>query len=215
MSGVRGISVERTIFNELYAEEIVEAYIHTILLHRTLGGLDGQAAIEDKTCPSAGVTYVKLHSEELDAEVTAKVKALVAELRQQKGVAIKAATLHVEFVKRAQQGFMSFASRPVPWEDWIVRINVDTQKPDDAAYLDVLSEQVTNDLMFICSTAIKELDHLPSCDNDMAVDKTKAEKPYMFRVSAAIALKFPRSLLRFALIVYPYQDLLIIVSVLS
>eukprot|EP00049_Salpingoeca_infusionum_P004244 m.76121 g.76121 ORF g.76121 m.76121 type:complete len:96 (-) comp12478_c0_seq1:442-729(-) len=77
---------------------------------------------------------------------------------------------------------MSFASRPVPWEDWIVRINVDTQKPDDAAYLDVLSEQVTNDLMFICSTAIKELDHLPSCDNDMAVDKTKAEKPYMFRI---------------------------------
>eukprot|EP00049_Salpingoeca_infusionum_P004246 m.76142 g.76142 ORF g.76142 m.76142 type:complete len:111 (-) comp12478_c0_seq6:1189-1521(-) len=45
MSGVRGISVERTIFNELYAEEIVEAYIHTILLHRTLGGLDGQVGL--------------------------------------------------------------------------------------------------------------------------------------------------------------------------
>jgi autophagy-related protein 101 len=170
-------------------DEVVSAIFHSLLLHRTLGKLTykqqdnyslGTVGTVDVDCDFVDFTYVRVESEELNAAVHKEVTAFRDALRTMDdgcggvhGVnggggghgGNSSGQISLEFFQR-KKGTWPFSSDSIPWEVWILKLNVVTFANEHERLIGQkqLHDVLTDKIMYIAE-AMSRHEYVPKMPN--------------------------------------------------
>ncbi|KAM3181112.1 hypothetical protein ACTXT7_014998 [Hymenolepis weldensis] len=180
-------------------EETLQAFFHTVLLHRTFPTLsfkDGAVSytsyigVEDVDCKNFDLTYVRVASEGLHERIAGHIaifsKTLCDESDNEPNKTAKG-TIILAFVTN-RKGSWVVGSEPTAWEGWIFNIEVNPSTSDDN-YRSKTASQVKGEILYILDCINTSESFLPELGSsqsecDTVIDFSLPEvSPYRFNIS--------------------------------
>ncbi|PAA93311.1 hypothetical protein BOX15_Mlig009227g2 [Macrostomum lignano] len=180
-------------------EEVVRSVFHTVLLHRCYAKISvkeggntwtvGAAGLTDEDCESIEVTYTRVSCDEVVNKVNQPIQAFVKQLRSGQSSERGTGSVALEFHEQKRAKWGVFASDPVPWEIWIVHVNLTSFDTETArsAHRDKLTQVVTDAIFYINDTMVNPDTYKPKLartgDFDQILDmQCPLLTPHHFRV---------------------------------
>ncbi|VDN98648.1 unnamed protein product [Rodentolepis nana] len=180
-------------------EETLQAFFHTILLHRTFPTLsfkDGAVSytsyigVEDVDCKNFDLTYVRVASERLHERIAIHIasfsKALCDESDDGLNKTVKG-TITLAFVTN-RKGSWVLGSESASWERWIFNIEASPDISDDS-YRSKIASQAKGEILYILDCINTSESFLPELGSsqsecDIVIDFSLPEvSPYRFNIN--------------------------------
>ncbi|VDM34579.1 unnamed protein product, partial [Hydatigera taeniaeformis] len=181
-------------------EEALQAFLHTVLLHRTFPTLsfrDGAVSytsyigIEDVDCKTIDLTYIKVASDPLHERIANQVavfaRALHEELENRYAKPPRGCIALTFAANR--KGSWVLGSEPSAWERWVFNVELQSTTSGDTERRPELASQLKGELLYVLdciNTSESSLPELGSSQSecDTVIDFSMPEvSPYRFTIT--------------------------------